>query len=103
MPRRLMHRANLRVIFLVIAAMVISGSVASLPTAQAGQPQAPASFFSPNGLVINEIYDSQDGSNEYFELYNSSAVAINLSTYVVYNHDDSVALSSLASPTIAAG
>lgn len=88
---------------MVIAAMVVSASIASLPTVQAGQSPASLRFLSPNGLVINEIYDSQSGSNEYFELYNTSAVTINLSTYVVYNHDDSVSLSSLSSPSIGAG
>jgi hypothetical protein len=76
-------------------------SLAGLGTA-AAQPaqQAPKS---PNGLVINEVFDSQTASLEYFELFNTSAVAIDLSSYVIYNHDGFTPLSRLSSTSIAAG
>ena len=104
MPRRFTPKPNLKTVLLVITLMLASGSLASLQTVQARPAsEMPGAAFSPNGLVINEIYDSQSGSNEYFELLNTSAVAINLSTYVVYNRDDSIALSGLANTSIAAG
>jgi hypothetical protein len=55
---------------------------------------------SPNGLVINEVYDSQNGGNEYFELYNTSNVPIDLATYVIYNRDSSIPLNRLANTVI---
>ena len=58
---------------------------------------------SPNGLVINEVFDSQNVASEYFELYNTSTAAINLSTYVIYNRDGNTPLSNLADPNIAPG
>ncbi len=58
---------------------------------------------SPSTLVINEIYDSQTPANEYFELYNNSATAVNLSTYRIYNHDGSTPLSNLDNPVIGPG
>ncbi|HYP21320.1 MAG TPA: hypothetical protein VEY08_14710 [Chloroflexia bacterium] len=71
----------------------VSGSVAS-------QPAAPTS---PNGLVINEAFDSQTLTNEYFELLNTSGVTINLSTYVIYNKDGNTPLSNLDDQTIGPG
>lgn len=62
------------------------------------QPAAPSS---PNGLVINEVFDSQTLANEYFELYNTGSTTINLSTYVIYNRDGNTPLSNLSDPTIA--
>ena len=55
---------------------------------------------SPNGLVINEVYDSQTGTNEYFELYNTSNVTIDLATYVIYNRDTSIPLNRLSNTLI---
>lgn len=72
---------------LMLAATVFTA--ASFRIAQAGpSPQAPGSPGSPNGLVINEVFESQTKALDYFELYNTSAVAINLSTYTIYNHDN---------------
>jgi hypothetical protein len=84
--------------------MIVSSlfAAAGLGTAQA-QPNSAKQPASPNGLVINEVWDSQTASLEYFELYNSSAVSIDLSTYVIYDHDGQNALSALDNPIIAAG
>src|SRR4029453_14795168 len=76
-------------------------SLAGLGTAAAQQKQQPPK--SPNGLVINEVFDSQTPSQEYFELYNTSAVPIDLASYVIYNHDGFTPLSRLTNTNIAAG
>lgn len=106
-PRPLLSNRFVRSTLVCLVLLVSAGSFASFTAAwpaQAGLSslvsQAPGS---PNGLVINEVYDSQTPANEYFELYNTSQVAINLSTYVIYNRDGSNPLSRLADPTIAAG
>lgn len=104
MPRRLMLKPTLRTALLGIAMLLASTVLPLLQTAQAGPTQGPPlSLTSPNGLVINEIYDSQNGLNEYLELLNTSSVSINLSTYVIFNRDDSISLAGLADPIITAG
>ncbi|HET9494640.1 MAG TPA: pre-peptidase C-terminal domain-containing protein, partial [Chloroflexia bacterium] len=88
-----------------VTALVIAGvllSMLGLGTVQA-RPSLQVQTNSPNGLVINEVFDSQNVASEYFELYNTSAVAIDLSTYVIYNRDGSTPLSNLDDPIIAAG
>ena len=47
--------------------------------------------------------DSQNVALEYFELYNTGATNINLSTYVIYDHDGNTPLSGLDDPNIAPG
>jgi hypothetical protein len=85
-----------------------------LPTVAVAIGTSSGSFSSPTGvqtahaagsttLVINEVWDSQNPANEYFELYNLSNATINLYTYVIYNRDGSTPLSNLDSPSIAAG
>src|SRR5687767_1555168 len=86
---------------LMLVAIVLCLSLAG--NASAGPSLQPDAPLSPNGLVINEVFDSQTPGNEFFELYNTSAVAINLSTYVIYNRDGSTPLSNLADPNIAPG
>jgi hypothetical protein len=104
MPRRFMLKPNLKTVLLGIMLLLVSGSFASLHTAQAGlAKRVSLAAFSPNGLVINEIYDSNNGNNEYFELFNNSQVTIDLSTYVIYNRDDNIPLSNLSNPLINAG
>jgi hypothetical protein len=100
MPRRLMLKPSLKSVLLLIAVLLASASLVSLQTAQAGSTNAP---YSPNGLVINEIFESSTGTEEYFELLNTSNVAITLTNYRVYNRDSFVSLSSLSNPSIAAG
>ncbi len=77
--------------------MLAAVSLLVMGTVEANQPD------SPNGLVINEIYESQSPSNEYFELYNTSGTAINLSTYQIYNRDGFTELSRLDDPVIGPG
>jgi hypothetical protein len=81
---------------LVCVCLVASSLSMLIPGATA----LPARAASPNGLVINEVFDSQTPANEYFELYNTSGTTINLSTYVIYNRDGSTPLSNLDDPTI---
>src|SRR5689334_1892241 len=81
-------------IFLVLLTSVVGLSTATtLPTGQAAAPRNPSSC-NP-GLCINEVADSQTPAQEYFELYNTSAANINLSTYVIYDHDGNDPLSTL--------
>src|SRR5215211_5436619 len=82
--------------------MILSSviGVGSFGTAQA-RPYAQSA--SPNGLVINEVADSQTPASEYFELYNTSSVNINLSTYVIFNRDGSNPLSTLDNTNIGPG
>ena len=60
-------------------------------------------------VVINEIFNSNTGgnpnpaANEYVELYNISNVAINLSTYVIYNKNGSNSLSGIPNPVLQPG
>jgi hypothetical protein len=100
-PRNRITNAILTCI--VLCAMCLS--MVALGTGAANP--SPVSAFSPNGLVINEIYTSQASTprNEYFELYNGGNTPIDLSTYVIYNHDGQTPLSRLSSGnrTIAAG
>src|SRR5512132_1936106 len=80
-----------------VTALVIAGAFMSalgLGTVQA-RPNFQGQPTSPNGLVINEIFDSQSVASEYFELYNTSSAAIDLSTYVIYNRDGNTPLSNL--------
>src|SRR5438105_15588824 len=89
----------------VLACVMVLSSVIGLAgfgTAQA-QPSAqnPSSGpGSPNGLVINEVFDSQNVASEYFELYNTSAITIDLTTYRIYNHDGNTPLSNLDNPQL---
>jgi hypothetical protein len=78
-----------------VAGLVGFGTAAAQPPSQTPK--------SPNGLVINEVFDSQTAAQEYFELYNTSSANINLSTYVIYNHDGYTPLSRLTDPNIASG
>ena len=78
-------------------------SVAGLGTASAQPTQQVPPRGLANHLVINEVYDSQNVALEYFELYNPLATTINLSTYVIYNHDGNTPLSNLDNPSIAGG
>ena len=71
--------------------------------ATAGMQAQPARPSSENGLLINEAYDSQNPSLEFFELYNTSGTTINLSTYEIYNRDGKTPLSNLDDVTIAPG
>src|SRR6476661_1656233 len=95
--RNRLFRSSLVCLMLVswVAGLAGLGTVAAQPSQQAPK--------SPNGLVINEVFDSQTAANEYFELYNTSAVAIDLSSYVIYNHDGFTPLSRLTNTSIAAG
>jgi hypothetical protein len=94
---------------LLVALGTFGANVA--PTTQAARAAVsfyPASGFamvvaSPNGLVINEVYESQTPANEYFELYNTSNVPIDLATYVIYNRDGSTPLSRLSNTVISPG
>ncbi|MGA7733010.1 MAG: pre-peptidase C-terminal domain-containing protein [Chloroflexia bacterium] len=90
---------------IALACVMILSSVLGLggfSPAQAG-PAAQVTTASPNGLVINEVADSQNVASEYFELYNTSAITINLSSYVIYNRDGNNPLSTLANPLIGPG
>ena len=78
-------------------------SVAGLGTASAQPTQQVPPRGLANHLVINEVYDSQNVALEYFELYNPLSTTINLSTYVIYNHDGNTPLSNLDNPSIAGG
>jgi hypothetical protein len=99
-------------IFAIIAVLLTTGlvqwSTASVPSTQAAPPPADQlgklvmKMSSPNGLVINEVYDSQSGSNEYFELYNTSSITLTLGTYVIYNRDSSLPLNILSNQQIGA-
>jgi Bacterial pre-peptidase C-terminal domain len=94
-----------RLFRITLACVMLLSSVFTLAgfnTAQA-RPNAQSLPASPNGLVINEVWDSQTPASEYFELYNTSSVSIDLSTYVIYNHDGSDPLSLLVNPIITAG
>jgi hypothetical protein len=95
-----MLKPSLKTVLLGIAVLLASASLVSLQTAQAGPTNAPNSL---NGLLINEIFESSTGTEEYFELLNTSNVAITLTNYRVYNRDSFVSLSSLSNPSIAAG
>lgn len=83
------------------ALMCVCLVASSLSMLLSGATSLPARAASPNGLVINEIYESQNPANEWFELYNTSGATINLSTYVIYNRDGSTPFSNLSDPTIA--
>ena len=77
-----------------VTVLVVAGALLSalgLGTVQA-RPSFQVQTNSPNGLVINEVFDSQNVASEYFELYNTSTAAINLSTYVIYNRDGNTPL-----------
>lgn len=102
MPRSAQRNRLFRITLACVMILSSVFTLAGLKNAQA-QPNAESLPASPNGLVINEVWDSQTVSAEYFELYNTSAVSIDLSTYVIYNHDGSNPLSLLANPIITAG
>lgn len=86
---------------LLCVGLVLSGlPVLFVGNAQVSRAAQLARVASPNGLLINEAFDSQTPASEYFELYNTSNIAIDLSTYTIYNRDGSTPLSSLANPII---
>jgi hypothetical protein len=88
-------------IFLVLLTSIVGlGTATAQPAQQAPGPHVSSS---PNGLVINEVADSQTPAQEYFELYNTGAANINLSTYVIYDHDGNDPLSTLDDTNIAPG
>ncbi|HEX9987348.1 MAG TPA: S-layer homology domain-containing protein [Chloroflexia bacterium] len=104
MSRHCARKRTLKSVFTCMALCVIVAGFVSLGHAKANaSPPAYAAPRSPNGLLINEIYDSQDPANEYFELYNTGTTAIDLSTYAIYNRDGSTPLSNLMNTTINPG
>lgn len=61
-----------------------SASTSASPARSAPRQAAPLTSTVP--VVINEVYDSNNPSLEYFELYNTSITAtIDLTSYVIYN------------------
>ncbi|HST05978.1 MAG TPA: lamin tail domain-containing protein, partial [Chloroflexia bacterium] len=99
--RNRLFRITLACVMMISSVFTLAG-LNTVQIAQAGS-NAQTQPASPNGLVINEIFDSQTPALEYFELYNTSAVSIDLSTYVIYNHDGSDSLSLLGNPIITPG
>ncbi len=98
------HHPRNRIANAVLTCIALCATVLSMVALGAGAANpAPARAFSPNGLVINEIYDSQTPANEYFELYNGGSTSIDLSTYRIYNRDGSTPLSNLDNDIITAG
>src|SRR5687767_4992235 len=85
-------------LLLLLTAFPATGSASARLFAPAN-----SAYTSPNGLVINEIFYSQTVADQYFELYNTGAGVINLSTYQIYNRDGSNNLSNLADPIINPG
>ncbi|MDQ6695022.1 MAG: pre-peptidase C-terminal domain-containing protein [Chloroflexota bacterium] len=102
MPRRPSgtHSFSRLVTLGVITALI---SLLLIHSANANQVVPFIHTSSPNGLVINEIYDSQTPGNEYFELYNTSSVVISLVSYSICNHESCKSLAGIANPTIGAG
>ncbi|MEO8286769.1 MAG: pre-peptidase C-terminal domain-containing protein [Chloroflexota bacterium] len=95
-----------RLIRSTLVCLILITSVATLTGIGTVAAQTPDVVASPNGLVINEVFNSQTPGLEYFELYNTSAVSINLSTYALYNNDQpegGATLSSLSDPIIGPG
>src|SRR5258708_1100901 len=90
-------------ICLVLLTSIVGLSPAAAQPSQMVQVSAPHRSSSPNGLLINEVADSQTPSQEYFELYNTGATNINLASYVIYDHDGSTPLSNLNDTNIAPG
>jgi hypothetical protein len=88
-------------ICLVLLTSIVGLSTATAQPAQ--QAPGPHVSSSPNGLVINEVADSQTPAQEYFELYNTGATNINLATYFIYDHDGNDPLSNLDDTNIAPG
>src|SRR5215203_310334 len=70
-----------------LSALILLGIIALARTTstQAQQADPP--------VVINEIFDSANPSNEFFELYNLTTSDIDLSSYVIYNRNGQDALS----------
>jgi hypothetical protein len=101
MTRLAHHKRLLKTLLICILLCATVASTVTLSTAQAGPSLAQVN--SPNGLVINEVFDSQNVALEYFELYNAGTQTINLATYVIYNRDGSTPLSRLADTIIAPG
>lgn len=101
MPRQ-SQRSLIKIILTCVIVLTSVIGAGTFRTAQA-RPNIQAQPASPNGLVINEVADSQNVSQEYFELYNGGQANINLSTYVIYNRDGSNPLSTLSSANIAPG
>ncbi|HET6314016.1 MAG TPA: pre-peptidase C-terminal domain-containing protein [Chloroflexia bacterium] len=100
------HHPRNRITNTVLTCIALCAMVLSMVALGTGAANpSPARAFSPNGLVINEIYPSQASTpqNEYFELYNGGTAPIDLSTYVIYNRDGQTPLSRLDNRTILAG
>lgn len=97
------HPKTLRILKATLLCLCLLASTSGLLVAgNAGVSQAapPPRAGSPNGLLINEALDRQTPTDEYFELYNTSNVSINLSTYTIYNRDGNTPLSGLDNPII---
>ena len=89
-------------LLILMSVLPLARSASAFPSSSTNSPVLDPDV-SPNGLVINEIFYSQTAADQYFELYNTSAVAIDLSTYQIYNRDGFNNLSNLADPIINAG
>ena len=96
------HARFVLMLLLLASVMPLTGTASAYPFPTANSPMRQPDT-SPNGLVINEIFYSQTAADQYFELYNTSSVAINLSTYQIYNRDGFNNLSNLADPIINPG
>lgn len=90
----------IRAVLLCVCLVVASTPLMLTGNVSVGSAAQPARTASPNGLVINEAFDSQTPASEYFELFNTSNVSINLSTYTIYNRDGSTPLSGLDNPVL---
>lgn len=103
LPTRTVFTQLVLMLLLLISASPVTGSASARLVSPANSP-ARGIVTSPNGLLINEIFYSQTLANQYFELFNTSAVAINLSTYEIYNRDPPFNdLSKLSDPIINPG
>ena len=67
MPRSAQRNRLFRITLACVMILSSVFTLAGLKNAQA-QPNAESLPASPNGLVINEVWDSQTVSAEYFEL-----------------------------------
>src|SRR5918997_1017201 len=98
------HHPRKRISNTIFTCIALSAMVLSMVALGTGAANpSPVRAFSPNGLVINEIFDSQTPASEYFELYNGGNASIDLSTYRIYNRDGSTPLSNLSNTTIIPG
>ncbi len=100
MPRHPKTPRILRAALLCLCLVVSGTPFLFMGNAQVSRASQVARIASPNGLLINEAFDSQTPANEYFEMFNTSNVSINLSTYTIYNRDGNTPLSGLDNPVI---